>query len=213
MHPAVSKLYGKLSARSKLEALAVVILLALCVAAYQRGRHNGAAKAKIAMIEKQRKANADTIRARADSLKKARAASDSARQVSEAATRAAGSFVLRPTPARPLTILQTPANAGPVPDLRPLVAELYAVIANRDSALVLEKAAVVALASENAKLRLERKPTDDLIASLNRQIALDIQEINELKRLKTPRFGVKTGIAIGAATALAVEAGIRSLKK
>lgn len=214
MRAAVSRLYGRLSARDKIDAAVVVILLVLCFMMYERGKHNGEAKAKIAMVEKQRSINADTVRARERAVANVRAASDSAHITSTAANAKAESFRLRPIPNKPNlpAVLQTPANE-PIPDLRPLVADLYAVIANRDTALTLERAANAALRHENALLLIERDTTAALVKSLNRQIALDVQEINELKRLKTPRFGVKTGIAIGAATAVAVDTGIRSIQK
>jgi hypothetical protein len=216
MLPAATKLYGKLSARSKLEALALIILLSACVLTYRRGLHNGEAHNKITQVERERRQNADTIKKKTANLDKVKAASDSAHVASTTANARADSFRLRPIPIKPNlpVVLQTPANGGaPVVDLKPLVTELYAVIANRDSALVLERAANTALKRENALLLVERDTARSLVKSLNRQIALDVAEIATWKKIKTPRFGVKAGILIGAVTALAVDTGIDRLKK
>jgi hypothetical protein len=211
MLPAASRLYGKLSARSKLEALAVILLLTLCVGAYFRGKHNGRINAKIVQVDRERRQNADTIKKKTQAVERVQHASDTAHSSSVIANKKAESFALRPVPGKP-AVLQTPANSAQI-DLRPLVRELYAVIANRDSALTLERAANAALKRENALLLIERDTTAALIKSLNRQIALDVSEIALLKKVKTPRFGIKTGILIGAVTALAVDAGIDHLKK
>jgi hypothetical protein len=214
MLPAASKLYGKLSARSKLEALAVVVLLTLSVAAYFRGKENGRIGAKITQVERDRRQNADTVKARTQAVERVTRASDSAHVASTTANARAQSFQLRSIPNKPKlpAILQTPANA-PVSDLRPLVTELYAVIANRDSALTLERAANATLKHENALLLIERDTTRALVKSLNRQIALDVAEIALWKKVKTPRFGFKAGILVGAVTAVAVDTGIDRLKK
>lgn len=204
MRPAVGKLYGRLSARTKLEALTVVILLALSVAAYHRGKTNGRVNAKVVQVDRARRQNADTIKAKTKAAEKVHAASDSAHVISTAANTKAAGFKIRPIPIRP-AILQTPANDT-------LVATLYAVIANRDTAITLLRDANTKLVHENSKLLTERDTTASLVRSLNRQISLDVAEISLLKKVKTPRFGIKTGILIGAVTAIAVDTGIKRLK-
>lgn len=186
--------FGRQSARTKLEALAVIILLGLALLAYKRGEHNAANAAAVGQLDKERAVVHDTIKIDRVVMAEAHVKSESAHAISAKVIARSDSFRLKPMPT-----VHLPANDS-----------LIAVILNRDSALAIEKAVTRTLKFEIATLRTERTASEKLVADLNRQADLDEKEISKLKQFKTPRFGWKTGLAVGV---VAVIAGERLIKR
>lgn len=187
--------FGRRSARTKLELIAVLALLLLAGAAYYRGKRNAELREQVGVIEKARAINADSIVLHSKAVDRATQASDSAHVAAKVAVARAGGFHLQSVPAN---------RTDPA-----LIRKLYATIANRDTALVLKDTAIAKLTRENTLLLVERSRREQLVVDLNRQVALDVNEINKLKKFKAPRFGWKTGIAAGMVGTI----GIISLKK
>ena len=190
-------LSGKLSARSKLEGVALIILLGLCVLTYKRGAHNAELATKVGELDRQREILHDTIKVDMAVVADLRKKSDETHAAVAKIVARSDSFKLKPVPS-----LQTPAN-------EPLIR----VIANRDSALAVANASISALKFEVAQLRSDRASPDKLIADLIRQADLDKSEIAKLKQFKSPRFGWKTGVIVGLVTAVAVDAGVKHYRK